>query len=124
MEQNNDVKYLVFDIETVADEDLIKEVKYPHDQITPREARKKFTDELIKKKDDDFIPYTFQFPVTLAMALVREDFTIVPDGMADEVPLVSYKDSEKARRVWKMNVRGRIQWYTWRSATGSRSRGG
>ncbi|MBQ6619937.1 MAG: 3'-5' exonuclease [Thermoguttaceae bacterium] len=77
MEQNNDVKYLVFDIETVADEDLIKEVKYPHDQITPREARKKFTDELIKKKDDDFIPYTFQFPVTLAMAKLREDFTII-----------------------------------------------
>ena len=86
MEQNNDVKYLVFDIETVADEDLIKEVKYPHDQITPREARKKFTDELIKKKDDDFIPYTFQFPVTLAMALVREDFTIV------DLPVLTFED--------------------------------
>ena len=49
---------------------------------------------------------------TARQYLGREDFTIVPDGMADEVPLVSYKDSEKARRVWKMNVRGRIQWYT------------
>lgn len=75
--QQNDVKYLVFDIESVADEDLIKEVLYPNESITPREAREKYTAELLETKNTDFIPYTFQFPVTLAMALIDEDFNII-----------------------------------------------
>lgn len=93
MPQNSEVKYLVFDIETVADEDLIKEVKYPHEQITPREARKKYTDELIEKKDDDFIPHTFQFPVTLAMAKLRGDFTIV------DLPVLTFEQGGPGKLV-------------------------
>ncbi|MBO7678480.1 MAG: hypothetical protein J6S75_02295 [Thermoguttaceae bacterium] len=93
MPQNSEVKYLVFDIETVADEDLIKEVKYPHEQITPHEAFEKFTAELVKKKDDDFIPYPFQFPVTLAMAKVRGDFTIV------DLPVLTFEKGGPGKLV-------------------------
>ena len=49
---------------------------------------------------------------TARQYLGRDDFEVIPDGLADEVPLVSYKDTRKAKRVWKMNVRGRLQWYT------------
>ena len=59
-----------------------------------------------------FVTSYYRTQETARQYLGREDFTIIPYGMADEVPLVSYKDSEKARRVWSMNLRGRIQWYT------------
>ena len=59
-----------------------------------------------------FVTSFYRTQETARQYLGREDFTIIPYGMADEVPLVSYKDSEKARRVWRMNLRGRIQWYT------------
>ena len=49
---------------------------------------------------------------TARQYLGRDDFTVIPDGLADEVPLVSYKDTDKPKKVWKMNFCGRIQWYT------------
>ncbi|MBR3437830.1 MAG: histidine phosphatase family protein [Lachnospiraceae bacterium] len=49
---------------------------------------------------------------TARQYLGREDFTVIPDGLADEVPLVSYKDTDKPKRVWRMDFRGRLQWYT------------
>lgn len=48
---------------------------------------------------------------TARQYLHRDDFTII-EGLADEVPLRSYKDTAKPKNVNLMNVRGRLQWYT------------
>ncbi|MCL2623053.1 MAG: 3'-5' exonuclease, partial [Planctomycetaceae bacterium] len=58
------VKYLVFDVESVADPELVAKLKYPDLDITPNEAVRAFRDELLEKNDTDFIPYPYQLPIS------------------------------------------------------------
>ena len=37
-----DVRYLIFDVEAVGDGDLIQRVRYPDENLTPREAIDRF----------------------------------------------------------------------------------
>ncbi|MEJ7596027.1 MAG: hypothetical protein WKF77_31340 [Planctomycetaceae bacterium] len=45
----NDVKYLIFDIETVGDGDLIRKVRYPEEDLTPREAVTRYRRQLLEE---------------------------------------------------------------------------
>jgi len=73
-----DIKYLVFDIESVPDSKLIKLVKYPGEDISDREAVKKFQDEIMDATNgtSEFIPVTFQYPIAICVAKVRADFSL------------------------------------------------
>ncbi len=53
-----EVQYLVFDVEAVADGELIAKVRYPQENYTPQEAIRAYRDELIEQRGDgkDFIP--------------------------------------------------------------------
>lgn len=73
---NEDIRYLLFDIESVADPDLVAAVRHPDGDVEPDEAVRLYRAELLEKKGSDFIPYTFQFPVSLALAKVRDDFSL------------------------------------------------
>ena len=73
---NDDVRYLVFDIESVADSRLIADIRHPGEDITPEEALRIYRDELMEKKGTDFVPYTFQVPVSLALAKVGGDYSL------------------------------------------------
>ena len=70
------VSFFVFDIESVADGDLVAKVRYPGDELTPTEAIARYRAELMEKFDSDFIPYTFQIPVSIVVAKVTDEFTI------------------------------------------------
>ena len=66
--------YLVFDIETVADGRLIQKIRYPSQmKLTPAEAVAQHRAELLEKTGSDFIPHTFQLPVSVAIAKVGID---------------------------------------------------
>ena len=69
------IGYLVFDIESVADPGLISLVR-TQGKKSPGEALREFRDELTAKNGSDFIPYTFQVPISLALAKLREDFSL------------------------------------------------
>lgn len=66
--------YLVFDIESVADIDLIAKVRHPEGDVTPEEALRLFQKEQMEKKGSDFIPFTFQVPISLVIARVNSSF--------------------------------------------------
>ena len=61
------VQYLVFDVEAVADGDLIAKVRYPQQSFTPQEAIRAYRDELIEQRGDgkDFIPSPMPLQTTL-----------------------------------------------------------
>ena len=73
----NEVRYLVFDIESVALPDLVASIHYPNEDITPAEALRRYRDELLEKKGSDFVPYTFQVPVSLALAKLSADYSLL-----------------------------------------------
>ena len=76
MSQASSRGYLVFDIESVSDIDLIAHVRHPEGDTSPEEALRLFREEQMEKKGTDFIPFTFQVPISLVIAVVGSDYTV------------------------------------------------
>lgn len=76
--------YLVFDIETVADGDLVAKIRYPGWNLNAAQAVARYKDELLKEHGSDFVPYTFQVPIALAVAKVGKDFDLLDLVSLDE----------------------------------------
>lgn len=100
---SSNIIYLVLDIETIPDENLIRAVKYPADSFeTPTGATERFQQELLEKSQgrSDFIPTTFQLPVSLAYAALNENFEIVKLGTLDRGEYRPHKIAEQFWGLW------------------------
>jgi predicted PolB exonuclease-like 3'-5' exonuclease len=71
-----DTKYLVFDIESVADGDLVSRLRYPGAGLTAAAAIARYREELLAENGKDFIPYTFQVPISLVVATLGRDLSL------------------------------------------------
>ena len=78
------VRYLVFDVESVADAALVSRLRYPGQGLEPDEAVKRYRAELMEKNDSDFIPYTYQMPISIVVAKVAADFRLIDLIALDE----------------------------------------
>lgn len=81
---SNEVKYLLFDVESVADGETIAKTRYPHRNLTPQQAINAFRQDLIIESGRDFIPYTYHMPIAVVAAKIREDFSLVEIVSLDE----------------------------------------
>src|SRR5690606_3337198 len=95
------VAYLVFDIESIADGDLVSRLRYPGEGLDPQAAVRRYRDELLAKHDSDFIPYTFQIPVSIAVAKVAADFRLIDLVLLDEPEFRSHVMTENFWRGWE-----------------------
>ena len=70
-------QYLIFDSETVVDGRLVQQIRYPDQpQLTAQQAIAQHRQELLERSNSDFIPHTFQVPVSIAIAKVAADFSL------------------------------------------------
>ena len=94
-----DVKYLVFDVESVPDAKLIKLCKYPNEELSEDEAVRKYQAELLESSDgvSDFVPATFQFPVSVTVGKVSAEFELLDIVCLDEP---KYRASEMTKLFW------------------------
>lgn len=67
--------FLVFDIESVPDPALVSLVR-TQGEVDPEVALQEYQAELIQQKGVDFVPYTFQVPVSIALAKVGSDYRL------------------------------------------------
>ncbi len=95
------IKYLIFDIESVADPELVAKVHYSDQNIEPRAAVRKYRDELILASGSDFIPYTFQIPVSVAIAKIGDDFILNDLLVLDEPHFRSHEICKGFWRGWE-----------------------
>lgn len=65
------MSYMVFDIESIADKELIAKARRESDTDL---AVEKYRKELMERKGSDFIPYTMQIPVSLVVGLVDDRY--------------------------------------------------
>lgn len=91
-------RYLIFDVESVADPRLVKDLQFPDEDITPEAAVRKYRDELMETKGTDFIPYTFQIPVSIALAKVSGDFRLLS---LDVMGRPRFQPHEITRHFWQ-----------------------
>jgi len=97
--EKEDVKYLVFDVESVPDSKLIKLVKYPDEDLDDVAAVRKFQAEILETTNgsSDFIPVTFQYPISICIAKVRADFTLEGIVCLDEP---EFRTEDMVRKFW------------------------
>ena len=94
----NDTAYFVFDIESVADGALVSRLKYPGEKLAAAAAIAKYRQELLAESGKDFIPYTYQLPVSLVIAKVARDFRLVDLVALDEA---ESRPHEIVRLFWE-----------------------
>ena len=68
--------WLIFDIESVPDPSLVSLAR-THGEKDPESALQEFRDERIAQKNSDFIPYVYHAPISLAIAKVHADFSLI-----------------------------------------------
>lgn len=68
------IKYLVFDVEAIADGELIRRIRYPKETLTAEDAIARYRAELLEERGSDVIPWTFMLPCSVAIAKVDENF--------------------------------------------------
>jgi hypothetical protein len=97
---NLETKYLVFDVESVADGQLVSRIRYPDKHFDPDTAIDRYRQELLDKYESDFIPYTFQIPVAVSIAKISADFQIQDVVTLDEPAYRPHVITEHFWRGW------------------------
>jgi predicted PolB exonuclease-like 3'-5' exonuclease len=99
------VSYLVFDIESIADGDLISKVRYPGEGYSAKKAIEVYCAERMEQFGSEFIPYTFHVPVSVAIIKLAVDFRIIDIVTLDAPqyrPHVITKHFWDGWRIYKM----------------------
>jgi len=96
-----DVRYLVFDVESVADPTLVAKLRYPGQEVEPAQAVRQYRDELMEKYESDFIPYTFQVPVSVAAAKLASDYRLLDLVVLDEPQFRPHVITDYFWRGWE-----------------------
>lgn len=94
------VNYLVFDTETVADGELISKIRYAGEGLKPRAAVDRYRQELREQYDSDFIPYTFQVPIAIAVGKISADYRLIDVTALDEPGYRPHVLTEHFWRGW------------------------
>jgi 3'-5' exonuclease len=109
------VRYLVFDLESAADGDLVEKLRYAGQGLGPVAAVERYRAELLEKHDSDFIPYTFQVPVSIAIAKVAVDFRLIDLVTLDEPYFRPHVITEHFWRGWEKYKRPTLVSFNGRS---------
>jgi predicted PolB exonuclease-like 3'-5' exonuclease len=94
-------RYLVFDIETRVDKELVKQVYDSEDALTLEQAYDKARDDLIERsaQRSDFFPIPFHIPIAVATLQVDENYKVTALG---SIGIDRYSESELVVRFWQM----------------------
>ena len=95
------VTYLAFDIESVADGELVSRIRYPGESLEPAAAVARYRQELLAKFESDFIPYTFQVPVSVAVGKIDAGYRLLDVVVLDEPQFRPHVITEHFWRGWE-----------------------
>lgn len=112
---NHEVKYLLFDVESIADGEMIARTRYPNAGYTPDRAVAMFRQDLLCESGRDFIPFTYHLPIALVIAKIREDFSLIEIVSLDEP---QHRPEIISKQFWLGWERyGRPTWITFNGRT-------
>jgi predicted PolB exonuclease-like 3'-5' exonuclease len=95
------VSYLAFDIESVADGQLVSRIRYPGEKLDAKGAIERYRGELLDKYESDFIPYTFQVPIAIAVGKIASDYRLLDVSVLDEPKFRGNVMTENFWRGWE-----------------------
>ncbi len=98
---NAPIRYLVFDVESVADAELVSRLRYDRQNLAPAEALRRYRGELMERYESDFLPYSYQVPVAVAVGKVTADLRLDDVVVLDEPQFRRHVIVEKFWRGWE-----------------------
>lgn len=99
------VSYFIFDIETIADGDLVSKIRYPNEGLTAEEALTRYRTQLLAETGKDVLPVTFMLPISVAVAKVDADYRLLDVAVLDPP---KYRPHVITRHFWQgWNAYGR-----------------
>ncbi len=96
------VSHLIFDVESVADGELISKVRYPGANLSAEEAIATYQDELMEQRGTTFIPHTYQIPVAVVIAKVASSLRLIDVVSLDEPEFRPHVITENFWRGWEL----------------------
>jgi 3'-5' exonuclease len=97
----NAIRYLVFDTESVADAPLVAKLRFAKEGLSPAEAVRRYRDQLLEKYESDFIPYSFQMPISVVVGKVSADFHLDDVVVLDDPQFRPHVITENFWRGWE-----------------------
>lgn len=101
MSAPNPVRYLVFDTESASDGELVARLRYPAEELDAASAVARYRAELLAKNDSDFVPYTFQVPISIAVAKVASNYQLLDLVTLDDPQYRSHVMTDHFWRGWE-----------------------
>jgi predicted PolB exonuclease-like 3'-5' exonuclease len=98
-------RYLVFDIESITDGELVSRLVYPGEKLSPKAAVAKYRKALMEKYESDFVPYTYHLPTSIAVAKVDAEFRLLDMAVLDEAETRPHVITENFWRGWEKHGR-------------------
>lgn len=95
------VSYLIFDIETVADGELVSKIRFPGESLSPQAATSRYRKQLMEEFGKDILPFTFMLPACLIVAKVSSDFRLMDLVALDEPHYRPYQIVKAFWQGWK-----------------------
>ncbi len=95
------IRYLVFDIETRVDKELVKHIYDPEDCLTLEQAYDTARDQILKRSNQqsDFFPVPFHIPISIATLQADENYRIASLGC---IGADRFSESELIERFWQI----------------------
>jgi 3'-5' exonuclease len=97
---DSSIEWLVFDVESVADGRLVSSIRYPGEKLSPEKAIARYRKELFEQNGTDFIPYTFQVPVSIVVAKLNRHMQIMDITALDQPASRPHIITEHFWRGW------------------------
>ena len=95
------IRYLVFDIETRVDKELVKQIYDPEDSLTLEQAYDAARDQILKRSNQqsDFFPVPFHIPISIATLGADKNYRITSLGC---LGTDRYSEPELIERFWQI----------------------
>lgn len=72
-----EVAYLIFDVESIVDGELVAKIRYPGQELSDLQAIENYCEQRLEETGSEFIPYTFHIPIAIAIIKLKVDFSII-----------------------------------------------
>jgi predicted PolB exonuclease-like 3'-5' exonuclease len=96
--ERTSVAFLVLDIETAVDGQLVAAIQYPGQAMTPAEAVHRYGKQRLEATGSDFIPHTYHVPISIVVGKVGHDFRLLDLAVLDEP---EYRPHVMTRDLWR-----------------------
>lgn len=93
-----DVQYLIFDIEAIADGELVSKIRYPKEGLAGPAALARYRAELLADTGKDVLPVTYMLPISVAVAKVDAEYRLLDLAVLDAP---QFRPHVIARHFWQ-----------------------